>query len=70
VKEPTTSYIGLDIHKESVALAIADSDRAEPRFIGTINPVPAELCKAMRRVCTKETTLVDKSGHIRTWYPG
>jgi transposase len=58
VKEPTTSYIGLDIHKESIAIAIADADRAAPRFIGTINPVPAELCKAMRRVCTKETTLV------------
>src|ERR1700677_2818052 len=58
VKEPTTSYIGLDIHKESIAIAIADADRAAPRFIGTINPVPAELCKAMRRVCTKETTLI------------
>jgi transposase len=58
VKEPTTSYIGLDIHKESIAMAIADADRAAPRFIGTINPVPAELCKAMRRVCTKENTLV------------
>ena len=25
VKEPTTSYIGLDIHKESIAMAIADA---------------------------------------------
>ena len=51
MKEPATSYIGLDIHKESIAMAIADADadRAAPRFIGTINPVPAELCKAMRR---------------------
>ena len=58
MKEPITSYIGLDIHKESIAMAIADADRAAPRFIGAINPVPAELCKAMRRVCTKESTLV------------
>ena len=58
MKEPITSYIGLDIHKESIAMAIAEADRAAPRFIGTINPVPAELCKAMRRVCTKESTLV------------
>jgi transposase len=58
VKEPITSYIGLDIHKESIAMAIADADRAAPRFIGTINAVPAELCKAMRRVCDKESTLI------------
>ena len=58
MKEPITSYIGLDIHKESIAMAIADADRAAPRFIGTINPAPAELCKAMRRVCTKENSLV------------
>jgi transposase len=58
VKEPITSYIGLDIHKESIAMAIAEANRAAPRFIGTINPIPAELCKALRRVCTKETTLI------------
>jgi transposase len=58
VKEPITSYIGLDIHKESIAMAIADADRAAPRFIGTINAVPAELCKAMRRVCDKDSALV------------
>ncbi len=58
MKEPITSYIGLDIHKESIAMAIADADRAAPRFIGTINPSPAELCKAMRRVSAKESTLV------------
>jgi transposase len=46
VKETITSYVGLDIHKASVALAIADAGRAAPRFIGTINPSPAELCKA------------------------
>src|ERR1700730_16382610 len=49
VKETITSYVGLDIHKASVALAIADAGRAVPRFIGTINPSPAELCKALRR---------------------
>ena len=58
MKETITSYIGLDIHKGSIAMAIADAGRAAPRFIGTINPFPAELCKAMRRACTKESTLV------------
>jgi len=41
VNETITSYVGLDIHKASVAMAIADAGRAAPRFIVTINPVPA-----------------------------
>jgi transposase len=59
VKEAITSYVGLDIHKDSVAVAIADAGRAAPRFIGTINPLPSELCKALRRQrCRPENTLL------------
>jgi transposase len=59
VKEAITSYVGLDIHKDSVAIAIADTGRAAPRFVGTINPLPSELCKALRRQrCRPETTLL------------
>ncbi len=38
MKEAITSYVGLDIHKDSIAIAIADAGRTAPRFIGTINP--------------------------------
>lgn len=59
MKEPITSYVGLDIHKDSVAIAIADTGRAPPRFVGTINPLPSELCKALRRQhCRPENTLL------------
>jgi transposase len=59
VKEAITSYVGLDIHKDSVAIAIADAGRAAPRFVGTINPVPSELCKALKRQrCRPENTLL------------
>ena len=59
VKEAITSYVGLDIHKDSVAIAIADACRAAPRFVGTIKPVPSELCKALRRQrCRPESTLL------------
>src|SRR5688572_19160099 len=59
VKEAITSYVGLDIHKDSVAIAIADAGRATPRFIGTISPLPSELCKALRRQrCRPESTLL------------
>jgi transposase len=59
VKEAITSYVGLDIHKDSVAIAIADAGRAAPRFVGTINPLPSELSKALRRQrCRPENTLL------------
>jgi transposase len=59
VKETITSYVGLDIHKASVAIAIADGGRAAPRFVGTIKPSPAQLCKALRRQrCRPENTLL------------
>jgi transposase len=59
VKEAITSYVGLDIHKDSVAIAIAAAGRATPRFVGTINPMPSELCKALRRQrCRPENTLL------------
>src|ERR1700730_14395945 len=59
VNETITSYVGLDIHKDSIAIAIAEAGRAAPRFIGTINPLPSELCKTLRRQrCRPESTLV------------
>lgn len=59
MKEAITSYVGLDIHKDSVAIAIAEAGRAAPRFVGTINPHPSELCKALRRQhCTPQSTLL------------
>lgn len=59
MKEVITSYVGLDIHKDTVAIAVAEAGRTAPRFIGTINPFPAELCKALRRQhCTPGNSLL------------
>ena len=58
VKETITSYVGLDIHKATTAIAIADAGRTAPRFIGTINSSPAELAKALRRNCKAESSLI------------
>ena len=45
-----TSYIGLDIHKDSIAITVAKVGRKTPEFIGTINPIPSSLLKALRRI--------------------
>lgn len=59
MKETITSFVGLDIHKNSIAIGIADAGRTTPRFVGTINPLPSELCKALRRQrCRPENTLL------------
>lgn len=59
MKEAITSYVGLDIHKDSIAIAIAEAGRAAPHFVGTINPSPSELCKVLRRQgCRPENTLL------------
>jgi transposase len=49
MKETITSYVGLDVHKDSVAIAIAEAGRSAPRFIGTTAPELATLCKALTR---------------------
>jgi transposase len=58
MKETITSFIGLDIHKDSVAIAVADAGRSAPRFIGTSSASPAVVCKALRRITKAEHALV------------
>ena len=38
MKERITSFIGLDVHKDSIAVAVAQAGRQPPRFVGTVNP--------------------------------
>lgn len=47
-----TSYVGLDVHKDSVAIAAAAPGRAAPRFVGTTGPELAELVKALSHLGT------------------
>ena len=50
MSEVTTAFVGLDVHKESIAIAIAQPGRAAPRFIGTTGPTVAEIEKALRHL--------------------
>lgn len=58
MKETTTSYVGLDIHKDSVAIAIASAGRAAPRFLGTTPATLAGVAKVLRRHCSASRTLI------------
>jgi transposase len=47
-----TGYVGLDVHKNSIAVAVAERGRAAPRFVGTTGPQLFELLKALSHLGT------------------
>jgi transposase len=50
MKKRITSFVGLDVHKDSIAVAIAEAGREEPRFLGTVGPQLTQVCKAVERL--------------------
>lgn len=44
----STGFIGLDVHKESIAIGVAAEGRAAGRFVGTVGPARAELLKSLK----------------------
>lgn len=58
VNDTITSFVGLDIHKDSIAIAVAEAGRSAPRFVGTTVPTAASLCKALGRCAQPQRTLV------------
>jgi transposase len=47
MQEGSTTFVGLDVHKDSIAIAAARSDRENPRFIGTVGPDFKHVRKAL-----------------------
>lgn len=45
-----TSFVGLDVHKDSTAIAEAAAGRDSPHFIGTVGPNLEELLKVLKRL--------------------
>lgn len=58
MNEAITSYVGLDIHKDSIAVAVADAGRSTPRFVGTVIPSARALCGALKHCGQVQHTLI------------
>ena len=43
-----TKYVGLDVHKDSISIAVAEEGRAEPRFLRRIAGCNARVLRVLR----------------------
>jgi len=50
-------YVGLDVHKSTIAVAIAESGSSEVRYFGEIRNTPEDINKALRKLSGAEATL-------------
>ncbi len=52
--KPTTVFVGLDVHKDSISVAQAQEHSSEaPIFVGSIGSRQADLDKLVRRLRSK-----------------
>ena len=56
--EPTTLFVGLDVHKESIAVAPASAGVADVVSVGQIGPREADIDKVVRRLHSHASRLV------------
>jgi len=55
VSKAITSFVGLDVHYDSIAVGVAPTGREPPHFVGTVAPNWAPLCKALSRLGKRES---------------
>ena len=59
MSQSSTLYVGLDVHKESIAVAyVAQAHHAEVIYLGTIGTRQCDLDKLIRQLHSKATHLV------------
>ncbi len=58
MSEITTAFVGLDVHKESIAIAVAYPGRDAPRYVGTTGPRIVEIEKALSHLGTRSELCV------------
>ena len=65
-------YVGLDVHKDTIAVALAEAGpRKEVRDHGTIANTPAALKKLIAKLASRghELWFCYEAGPVRLWYP-
>ncbi len=50
MNDANTIFVGLDVHKDAIAVAVAEPGRSQPRFVGTVENDLAQLIKALGRI--------------------
>ena len=66
----STLFVGLDVHKETIAVAYITEEReAEIVFLGTIGTRQCDIDKLIRKLQAKGKTLhfVDEAGRCGYW---
>jgi transposase len=58
MNKPITSFVGLDVHKDSTAIAVAEAGRETPHFVGTVGSDIQQLLKALKSVGKPERSHV------------
>ena len=59
MSEPTTLFVGLDVHKDSISVAHAERYRTEPpHYVGSIGTRQVDIDKLVRRLRAKASNLV------------
>jgi len=55
---PSVLYVGLDVHKESIAVAYCTDDAAEVSFLGEVGTRHRDIDKLVRKLKSKAKNLV------------